>query len=207
MPRTAAQNETLRAATRERLLDAALTLFAREGFKETTVKAIANRAGVAAGLLYAHYDGKEALLRALFEKSMGDVRASFAIAERSEPAGRLDALVRAAVDTVRANLDFWRLGYAARAQPAVLAALGPALEGWNAAILETLRGYLAGLGSTDPAADARALFAQIDGMCQHFALDPEGYPMDRVADRVVARWTASSTNPENTADPQSSRLE
>lgn len=153
------------------------------------MKAIAESAGVATGLLYSHFDGKAGLLQALFEQSMGHVRLSFALAESAPGDNRIAALVRASVDIVRAQVDFWRLGYAARTQPAVIAALGPALAEWTAQIIGTLRGYLADAGSPTPELDAWALFAQIDGMCQHYALSPDDYPVDAIAERVIARWT------------------
>jgi len=189
-PRTADQNEALRAATRSRLLGAALLLFARDGYTETSIKAVAREAGVATGLLYSHFEGKEGLLRALFEQSMADVRASFASADQAPVGDRLRALVLSSVDIVRRHFDFWRLGYATRSQPAVVAVLRPHLEQWSAGIVAILTGYLAETGSEDPSMDAAALFAQIDGICQHYALDPEGYPVDAVAERVIARWSA-----------------
>jgi AcrR family transcriptional regulator len=189
MPRSADLNSALRAATRDRLLRSALVLFARDGYAGTSVRAIAQQAGVATGLLYSHFSGKEALLRALFELSMADVNASFAdaLSERN-PHDRLRALVQGGVDTVRRHLEFWQLSYAARSQPAVLAALGPSLGEWTASILVVLRGILVEAGSDAPETDAHALFAQIDGMCQHLAMDPAGYPADAVAHRIVARW-------------------
>lgn len=189
MPRSTDQNDALRAATRAKLLDAALRLFARDGYTDTTVKAIAKAAGVATGLLYSHFEGKRALLRALFERTMAEVRRSFEMAESVGKDDRLATLVRGSVSVVRANLDFWRLGYAARTQPAVVAALGPALNEWTEAIIATLRSYLADLGSPVPNLDAWVLFAQIDGMCQHFALNPTEYPVDAVAERVIALWS------------------
>ncbi len=188
MPRTAEQNEALRASTRRRLLGAALSLFARDGYASVTVRAIATEAGVASGLLYSHFAGKEALLRAIFEESMADVAQSFALADAATPDARLAALVRGSVRIVREHLDFWRLSNATRAQPNVVATLGPALDGWTATILTTLARYLEESGIADPGTEARALFAQIDGMCQHFALHPETYPIDAVAERVIARW-------------------
>ncbi|MEO7966230.1 MAG: TetR/AcrR family transcriptional regulator [Gemmatimonadaceae bacterium] len=192
MPRSHAQNEQLRTATRERLLDAALTLFARDGFQQTSVKTIAQRAGLAAGLLYSHFDSKESLLRAIFERSMDDVRESFRGADHVAPPYRITALVLGAVEIVRERLDFWQLVYHARTQPAVVAALGSALDAWSKSIVATLERFLAEGDAPDAALDARALFATIDGMCQHYALDPRHYPIDGVARRVIARWTPSA---------------
>jgi AcrR family transcriptional regulator len=169
----------------------ALTLFARDGYAATSVRAIAAEAGLASGLLYSHFPGKEALLHAVFEAGMADVAASFALADAATPNVRLDALVRGSVGIVREHLDFWRLCNATRAQPSVVAALGPAIAEWSRMILATLRRYLVESGSPDPEGDAHTLFAQVDGMCQHFALHPESYPVDLVAQRVVARWQRS----------------
>ena len=72
MPRTRAQFEAIRQESRERILDAALRLFARYGYAATPVRRIAEEAGVSQGLLYNYFDGKESLLRALFEQTAGD---------------------------------------------------------------------------------------------------------------------------------------
>src|ERR1700732_4004862 len=50
------------AATRQKLLRAALELFTTVGFRATTTPEIAARAGVAEGTIYRHFSGKEELL-------------------------------------------------------------------------------------------------------------------------------------------------
>src|SRR5438128_1367407 len=50
------------AAARVRLLDAATDLFARNGFRDTPVDAIAAEAGVSRSLVFWHFDSKEQLL-------------------------------------------------------------------------------------------------------------------------------------------------
>ena len=54
------------AATRQRLLRAALELFTTTGFRATTTPAIAERAGVAEGTIYRHFPGKEQLLNDVY---------------------------------------------------------------------------------------------------------------------------------------------
>ena len=53
--------------TRARLIDAALTLFARSGVDGTSIKDIAREAGVAQGLLYHYFAGKDDLLWGVLE--------------------------------------------------------------------------------------------------------------------------------------------
>ena len=47
-------------STKERILDAALTLFAENGYDGTSVEQIANIVGIKAPSLYKHYKGKAA---------------------------------------------------------------------------------------------------------------------------------------------------
>jgi AcrR family transcriptional regulator len=58
--------------TRRRLLDAALELFATQGFDATTVRQIADAVGVRDPAIYAHFAGKQALYDALLAE-MGPV--------------------------------------------------------------------------------------------------------------------------------------
>lgn len=195
MPRTPAQNQILRSATRARLLDAALLLFARDGFANTSVKAIAVEAGLATGLLYSHFPSKDALLLALFERSLADVQASFA---QAGPTLHLPTLIRGAAAIVREHLPFWRLFYSVRSQPAALATLGPLLATWTQSIRGALESNL-----SKP--EAYALFTQIDGLCEHFALYQPDLPLEEVVETIVTRWTTPHDHPSPTPNPTARR--
>ena len=54
-------------STKEKILDAALTLFAENGYDGTSVEQIANIVGIKAPSLYKHYKGKEDILNALID--------------------------------------------------------------------------------------------------------------------------------------------
>jgi AcrR family transcriptional regulator len=201
-PRTAAQFEALRADAQDRIERAALRVFARRGYAGATVRDVAREAGVAQGLLYNYYRGKHDLLAAVFRRSLADVQTSFAAADvDAPPAERLARLVRAAFAVVRAHLPFWQLVYGVRQQPDVVAALGPELPAWTAGVRAALEGHLRAAGHPDPDVGARLLFAAIDGVAQHYALDPDGYPLDAVADRLVAAFAGAPAGPAAPAAP------
>jgi AcrR family transcriptional regulator len=62
-PRPAGQKRLAqKAATRERIVRAAWELFDRDGYEATTTKAVAERAGVAAGTVFVHARDKPELL-------------------------------------------------------------------------------------------------------------------------------------------------
>ncbi len=66
-----------RPPTKQRILDAALDMFAEEGFGGTTISEIERRVGLAAGTgsLYRHFRSKEELLQAAVEKELVRLKA------------------------------------------------------------------------------------------------------------------------------------
>ncbi len=65
-----------KAETRALLLAAASDLFAEQGYEATTTRAVAARAGVATGTVFAHFPDKAALAGALLEERIAGALAS-----------------------------------------------------------------------------------------------------------------------------------
>jgi AcrR family transcriptional regulator len=63
--------------TVDRMLDAAATLFAEIGYEATTTNAVAQRAGMSIGSLYRYFPDKDAILQALSERHLAQVRALY----------------------------------------------------------------------------------------------------------------------------------
>ena len=187
MARSEQLNQRMREASRKRIVKAALRLFAAHGYAGTSVRMIARSARMSVGLLYNYFPTKADLLGAIFEQSMRDVQASFASADAAAtPAERIERLVRSSFAILEANRDFWRMSYGVRMQPAVVTGLGKRLQAWTKTIQSTLVRYVAEAGASRPEVDAALLFALIDGVSQHYVLDPSGYPLGDVVDRIVA---------------------
>ena len=56
-------------STKEKILEAALSLFAENGYDGTSVEQIANIVGIKAPSLYKHFKGKEDILNALIDSA------------------------------------------------------------------------------------------------------------------------------------------
>ena len=175
---------------RERLLESALELFAERGYAGTSVKAIAERAGVSQGLLYVHFADKQALLAALFAKGMSDVRSTL-VSDTADSAlsgvGRLAALLDKTYELVRTNRPFWQLFYTLRFQTAALEALGSTLQTGLAALRDELESVCKDLNLPEPELEARLLFATIDGVCQHATVEPD-YPFEEVFEHLLSTY-------------------
>ncbi len=74
-------------ARRERLLDAAQTLFLRHGFDKTTVADIAVQAGIGKGSVYLHFESKEAVLEALMVRELHALSEGWFEAVMADPYG------------------------------------------------------------------------------------------------------------------------
>jgi AcrR family transcriptional regulator len=68
MPRTKEAFEAMRETTRSKIEEAALSLFARKGLS-VTIDEIAKTAGLSKGLIYSHYQSKEALIAELVRQA------------------------------------------------------------------------------------------------------------------------------------------
>ena len=162
----------------------------KRGYAGTSVKAIAERAGVSQGLLYVHFADKQALLIALFEQGMDDVRSTLA-PDTSAPTlvgvARLATLLHKTRDLMRANRDFWQLFYALRFQTAALEALGPVLKTGLVNLRGELESVCKDLDLPQPELEARLLFATIDGVCQHATLEPD-YPFEEVFEHLLSTY-------------------
>ncbi len=89
-----ARNEAA-AETRQRLLDAALTLFSQRGYAATGIREILRAAGVTQPTLYHHFTDKASVLQALIEQHYGESQQRLAaiLATEASVAGKLLAFV------------------------------------------------------------------------------------------------------------------
>jgi AcrR family transcriptional regulator len=71
-------------ATRQRILDAATSLFTREGWQNATTRAIALEAGIATGTLFNYFRTKEAVAATLIAEALQSAGAAFRAGRREE---------------------------------------------------------------------------------------------------------------------------
>ena len=91
------------ADKRRVILDAAMRVFARQGFHTCRVSDIADEAGVAYGLVYHYFSSKDEILDTLFLERWNVMLAAIAEADRSErsPRDKLRAIAGFIVDSYR----------------------------------------------------------------------------------------------------------
>lgn len=70
-PRTKEQNEEIRKQRRQEILEAAILVYAEKGYAASEIGEIAERAGLARGLVYHYFKNKQTLFRELYEYMLG----------------------------------------------------------------------------------------------------------------------------------------
>src|SRR5438309_10919915 len=157
------------ALSRERVLDAAITLADREGIAELSMRKLGQEVGVEAMSLYNHVRNKEELLNGMIDIVFGEIDLPAADAEWS-------AAMRQRAISARQALKRhpWAIGLMeSRAQP------GPATLRHHDSVLRNLR--TAGF-SIEMAAHA---YSVLDSYIYGFALNEKTLPFDNSPEKVA----------------------
>ncbi len=96
----------------EKILQAALQLFAKEGYHATSTSKVAKLAGVSEGLIFRHFGNKEGLLQTILEEGENKLKTLFVdIVMESEP----KQVIRKAIEMTNmidvSDYDFWKLQF------------------------------------------------------------------------------------------------
>ena len=93
---TASVNGALRSRRRADMVAIAAELFAQKGYRATTVREIADAAGILSGSLYHHFDSKESIGDEILSGFINQVLADYrsAVVEAADPRAALEQIVR-----------------------------------------------------------------------------------------------------------------
>jgi AcrR family transcriptional regulator len=93
---------TVKNSRRAELLDLAARLFAERGYVSTTVRDIADAAGILSGSLYHHFDSKESMADEILTGFLDELFGSYAeiVAQGLGPRETLEAVVVASFDSI-----------------------------------------------------------------------------------------------------------
>jgi TetR/AcrR family transcriptional regulator, fatty acid metabolism regulator protein len=97
---------------RRQILDAAIRVFARQGFHSTRVSDIADEAGVAYGLVYHYFKSKDEVLNELFSERCSLLLIAIEEADSSaqlSPRAKLEAVAGFIVDSYRHNPELMKV--------------------------------------------------------------------------------------------------
>jgi AcrR family transcriptional regulator len=196
--------EQSRANTRERLLAAARSVFARAGFHGASVEEIASEAGFSTGALYSNFEGKEDLFLVLMEREIDEHAAEIAeaVQMRSSVAERAAGGARQWMSTIEREpellllfMEFWAYGVRdPQVKPKVAARFAQMRRTLTALIVEGARDF--DLELRVPAEQlAIVIDALADGIARQKLADPDAVP-DELMGTIVSLLLTAATVPK-----------
>ncbi|MGA0601298.1 TetR/AcrR family transcriptional regulator [Caulobacter sp. KR2-114] len=96
-------------ARRQQIVDAAAECARRSGFHGASMAEIAHTAGLSVGQIYRYFANKEAIVAAIVERDLAEMRDKFAEFETSD-GGMVEAVIDRCGEAVERNYDLGRAG-------------------------------------------------------------------------------------------------
>lgn len=180
------------ADRRTEIVAAAIQVIARDGIRACTISALADATGFARGHFTYHFDAKEEIISLAFATVASDWAMTQMQATPGEtPYARLEHHVRASVRWAQTHPDYFRCLMNFRVEMMRNAAAFPP----SAAIRHQLWDFIAQMirdgivegifrPPLEPPVEARMVFAMVDGLLMHTAMDPEFCPAGELGDRA-----------------------
>ena len=108
---TEALQQSRARARQRRILDAALRVFSRKGYRDASVDEIADESATSKGGVYFHFPGKEAIFLHLLNRTASQLRAKAeeAMAGQNDPIAKADAALLAVLHTFAKHRALARL--------------------------------------------------------------------------------------------------
>lgn len=96
----------------EKILQAALQLFAKEGYHATSTSKVAKVAGVSEGLIFRHFGNKDGLLQAILEFGANKLKDLVVdIVMESDPKEVIRKSIKLPANVKKEDYDFWKLQF------------------------------------------------------------------------------------------------
>ncbi len=189
-PKTKEQFEAIRQRSAAGIMQAALELFAHQGYSGTSISAIAKEAGVSKGLIYNYYPSKEALLEAIILGAVdkGDDAFQENLNLDLPPGAQLESLIELGFSMLTSNLHYWKLITSIAFQPGVLDRFKHKALEKGIRELQQLEALFAKLGKENPSQEALFLVAFMDGVALQMMNIGEAYPLQEMKDFAIQKF-------------------
>ncbi|TDD19654.1 TetR/AcrR family transcriptional regulator [Kribbella turkmenica] len=189
MPRSARVNQEMRERSRERILAAALEVFAARGYEAASISEITARADVSRGLVAYYFATKEQLAAELLDRWLDGITGILTI--EGTPDERLAGIIDGALMAAATTLPIQRLAITLMMQPSthdVFARVEADKNVRLAQVEDAIRSIFAARGAADPAVEEMLLRATLEGVTVKLAIYRQTFPLEAVRRRLYVTY-------------------
>ncbi len=181
-PRSKEQVEEIRRESSQQIMDAALHLFAHNGFHNTSISQIAKEVGISKGLIYNYFASKDDLLQSIVEKAL---KSGNNVIQRYDPnekdqrnhlGNTIDVLFR----LVEKKPTYWKLIMALSLQDEIMSKISDQVQSHAQKNLGYLTSFFETLQVAQPEREAMFYAAVLDGIFLHYIYAVDQYPLEEM---------------------------
>jgi TetR/AcrR family fatty acid metabolism transcriptional regulator len=180
------------SSKRRQILDAAVKVFARNGFYNSKVLDIAKEAGVANGTVYLYFPSKDDILISIFEEQMGELIGYMGqeIQKESGSLNKLRKLISMQMHLIETNSELTELLLVELRQSKKFLKSNATdmMSKYIDMISDVLKEGIAE-GAIDENIDVAIvgtmLFSAVEGLATRWILEGTSYSLDKAADMVI----------------------
>lgn len=190
-PRTNKQNEVIRQKSKSKILDAALELFAKQGFHNTTIEQVADQASMAKGSVYTYFNSKMGLLEGIIERLLAE---GDEILEQMEnyqtPKEQLAFLIEYSFRYMQKNPDHSRLITALALQLEQFPSLEEIIKSRYVSLMPFMTELMKdnGFSAEYAKTEARLLSAALDGIGMQYLILKDALPIEEIKQELLNKY-------------------
>lgn len=188
-PRTSEQIEAVKKEKRMIIENAALEIFAEDGYHHASVSKIAKRAGVSKGLMYNYFHSKEELLKELIRDIIKGVSEELALPfDKDLTDEDLVNFVKVSLNLVKEDPQRWKLFSGMFLQKQVMELMMSEMMEVSAQYVAPFLRYFKAKGIDQPEAWLRYFHATIDGVQLQIMMDSKNFPSKKVEEMIIKQF-------------------
>ncbi len=177
---------------KEKLLQAALSVFATNGYHGSSVADIAKEAKVSKALFYHYFDSKSDLLVIFAKQRLEEWTPLIEKLERiKDPKERVQFLIHFVLDELETRSDWLRFLYMLYLSTDGIGAMQEAMEKYKDhfdRLFTVERQLYKDLGYADPDDEAVYLRSVLQGISLEYLLSGKNYPLKTMKEKIIKRY-------------------
>ncbi|MUG91007.1 TetR family transcriptional regulator [Scytonema sp. UIC 10036] len=192
MPRTPSENESIRRASKQQILEATMDLFCSKGYHSTSIDDVAKRAQISKGLLYHYFKGKEELLAAIVDLRINDILIVMEAAKAKEtPAEQIRHIIEGALEDKPEIFRFYLNLFTQPRLDPIVAKYGQKLMDEQIRQFEVQTQMFVNLGVANPRERSLYFSSTIQGIMLMYSTYPQTFPLEEVKAIAIAQFCSN----------------
>jgi len=183
-PRSEEDFKTIRDNRKAAILEAAMELFAENGFQGASMSLLAKKAGISKGLAYNYFSNKEQLVKEVIHHGLMKMFASFSLPEGVFTEADMDNLINQNFDLLDESPRYWQLYFSVIMQPKIMKMAIESIMQIVMPMMGKFAGYFKDKGYKEFEKEAIFIGSLLDGISLNYLYNKEMYPRDYAIKRI-----------------------